>query len=393
MIQPCEKMAPAVCLPPSSFIAGVTALALACAVAAPAALAQGLQPNTHEAPGHVLQIEAIQSGLWLIRQPEAFQLQPIGNVTVIEQTNGLVIVDTGGSPGAGRRVVELIRSVSDKPVEAVIISHWHGDHPLGLSSILEAWPRAKVIAHEQTARHLTGAAMRDFPQASPAPERDLAFSERARQARDRLAQMAEDLNRPDWERLGYAAALPAFLALEADMAGVHVIAPNQTFATRLTLHDPKTPVEILHLGRANTDGDALVWLPRQRVVITGDIVVAPIPFGFGSYPADWIEVLNQIIGLDFTLLVPGHGPVQEDIVYLETLAAMLAAVRADAQEATDLGLDLAQTRARMDLTTFRDWFSQGDAWLAFWFDRYWTAPITAAAWKEAAGLEIIQGEP
>ncbi len=314
-------------------------------------------------------------------------------MTVVEQSEGLVVVDTGGSPGAGRRVVELIRSVTAKPVKAVILTHWHGDHPLGLPSILEAWPGARVIAHEQTRRHLLGAPMGDFPQTAPTAEADRTLADRARQAHDRLAQMSNDPDRPDWERRGYAAALPVFQALETDMAGVHVIAPDQTFVTRLTLHDDGAPVEISHIGRANTDGDAVVWLPLQRVVITGDIVVAPIPFGFGSYPAEWIEVLNHIIALDFAVLVPGHGPIQTDTDYLDNLAVLLDAVRVQAGEAVDLGLDLSQTRERMDLTTFREQFSQGDPWLAFWFDRYWAAPIAAAAWKEASGLEIIQGEP
>ena len=75
--------------------------------------------------------------VWVLAEPR-FQVQPIGNVTVIEQSDGLVLVDAGGSPGAGRRIVEMVRSISRKPVKAIIISQWHGDKPQGLSELLKA---------------------------------------------------------------------------------------------------------------------------------------------------------------------------------------------------------------------------------------------------------------
>ena len=56
-------------------------------------------------------------------------IDPIGNVVVVEQSDGLVLLDSGGSFGSGERVVAMIRGISPKPVKAVVISHWHSDHP------------------------------------------------------------------------------------------------------------------------------------------------------------------------------------------------------------------------------------------------------------------------
>src|SRR5687768_2830358 len=64
----------------------------------------------------------------LLHQREPFQVSPIGNVTVVEQSDGLVLVDSGASRGSGQRVVELVRRISAKPVKAVVITHWHNDH-------------------------------------------------------------------------------------------------------------------------------------------------------------------------------------------------------------------------------------------------------------------------
>lgn len=114
------------------------ALAAACpTVQAPV---QAQQPADASLAGYLETIERVAPHVWLIRQPEPFHLQPIGNVTIIEQSDGLVLIDAGGSPGSGRRIVRLIKSVSAKPVKAVAITHWHGDHPFGLPAIVAEWP-------------------------------------------------------------------------------------------------------------------------------------------------------------------------------------------------------------------------------------------------------------
>lgn len=99
--------------------------------------------------GSVQETLRVAPGVWLLAQPR-FQVQPTGNVTVIEQADGLVLVDAGGSPGAGRRIVAAIRGLSRKPVKAIVITHWHGDHPQGLSELLKAWPEARTIATRAT---------------------------------------------------------------------------------------------------------------------------------------------------------------------------------------------------------------------------------------------------
>ena len=82
----------------------------------------------------------------------------------------------------------------------------------------------------------------------------------------------------------------------------------------------------MFLGRANTDGDAVVHAPRQRVVAAGDIVVHPLPYASASYPTEWVGVLERIAALDWAYLVPGHGDVQTDRAYVERVAATLRAV-------------------------------------------------------------------
>jgi glyoxylase-like metal-dependent hydrolase (beta-lactamase superfamily II) len=176
------------------------------------------------------------------------------------------------------------------------------------------------------------------------------------------------------------------------VTGIFVVEPTEVFRDRLVIADRDAPVELIHPGRANTDGDAIAWLPRQRVVVTGDVVVAPFPFGYNSYPQDWIAALRQVGALDFVTLVPGHGAPQRDRAYLDRLVVLIEEVRRQMAPLAAQGLSLDDARARIDLSAQRQAFVGDDPWMRRWFDYSWTTPFTESAWKEARGEEIVQGE-
>ena len=175
-------------------------------------------------------------GVHVLRQAVPNFAGVIGNVTVIEQSDGLVLIDSGASHGSGQRVVELVRSISSRPVKAVVITHWHNDHPLGLSAILAAWPNAEIIAHSAAVADLeagrTGRAAR--------PPRPTMRRERVRtltEAYDAIqANEAARAATPE-ERAGWARALAARALRLADVPGTHLVLPRRTFTDRLTLPD------------------------------------------------------------------------------------------------------------------------------------------------------------
>ena len=82
------------------------------------ARAQAVPEPPRRQDGYLQETIEVAPGVWAFVQPR-FQVQPIGNVTVIEQSDGLVLVDAGGSPGSARRITAEIRRLSPKPVTAV----------------------------------------------------------------------------------------------------------------------------------------------------------------------------------------------------------------------------------------------------------------------------------
>ena len=90
-------------------------------------------------------------------------------------SRGELVQIGGGSPEAGRRIARLVRSVSRKPVTHLIVTHWHGDHTLGLSGVLESWSDARIIASERTRAALFGSPTYRYAKGGPNPDRTIAF--------------------------------------------------------------------------------------------------------------------------------------------------------------------------------------------------------------------------
>ena len=343
--------------------------------------------------GALQTIDRVGPGVWLIRQRQPFELQPVGNVEVIEQSHGLILIDGGASPGSANRIIQLIKSVSNKPVTAVAITHWHSDHSLGVTTILKTWPDAEVIATNATRQHILGLPMaKIYPEAAPDPQRMKQLLDRISATLDTLRKRSSDATLPAPIRAGYSSALDEFTLYKQDIDGAFLPAKIDGFQTERLLDDPIRPVRLRFLGPGNTDGDLIGWLPKQRIVATGDLVVAPIPYGFDSYGASWQSVLDKLIGLHARIIIPGHGLAMHDASYLKLLRGMLSNLRT---RMSAIGPKEDLTQATKDLAPafapFQKRFAGNDPWLEKWFVTFWQTPITESLWKESRGIAIHQG--
>ena len=328
---------------------------------------------------HEFTLTQLKPDIYLLQRPNPLRMPVEGNVVFIVNEADVVVIDGGGFPVSAENAIKHIRSVTNKPVSVLVNTHWHGDHNYGNQAYREQYPGVRIVSHENTWRYL----------ASEKNAKDIA--DLPSQLESNLATLRDMKAKGDWnERRELLLSDLEFDRKEA--ARIRATPPDLTFTDSLVLRRGAREIHIRHLGRANTDGDAVVWLPRERIVMSGDIVVWPAPYGFGSFPREWIQTLDAILALDYEMLVPGHGDVQRDGTYLELLQRTLASLREQAAAAVAKGLDLEATRKAIDTSSFERDFTGDDALKKRLFDAFWMTPIVRQAWLEASGKEIRQDE-
>ena len=344
----------------------------------------------HSAPreaadGRLMPPEKVTENVWVMRQPDRLWAAVIGNVTIVEQSDGVVLIDSGGSIADGRDVVAGVKGLTAKPVKAIAITHWHNDHPLGLPAILEAYPRARVISTPQARDHVQTETNTSV--GKPSAELDAARRERITKSLAELeAEAADPKTSPDM-RAQWAIELGWIRRRLERLVGNYVLVPGETVTERLVLDDPAAPVELKVLGTGNTTGDLVAWLPRQKVVAAGDMVVLPTPYGFTVSTKPWLATLERLEQLPFEALIPGHGKVQRDRAYLDTLKWSMREVAAKAAAAAaDKSLTKEQAVVAFDRKPHEARFSAADAWTRKWLNDYWLEGMFGTAFDEARGI-------
>ena len=326
----------------------------------------------------------------LLAMPDDWYAQLAGNVVVIEQSDGFVIVDSGGNAGNGRAVVRYARSLANKPIKAVMITHWHGDHPQGISAIRDAYPNVRIISTRGTEAGILGPASYNIGYHAD-PKFDRATADASQKQADTYSKLLDDPKVAADRKERIRKALGQFDLMTRDFVGSYLVPPTETFEHELVINDRDVPVHMMFLGRANTDGDAIAWLPKQQIVATGDIVVSPYPFGFGSYPAEWIQTLGKLKALGFTTLIPGHGHPMTDATYIDRLVAAIRDVQTEVGPLATAGVSLDDVRKKVDFSKSIAMFGDTPQVKAnlqgLFFD-----PMIGNEYKEARGEPIVQGD-
>jgi cyclase len=131
----------------------------------------------------------------------------------------------------------------------------------------------------------------------------------------------------------------------AEVTALKPALPTIAFEQTMKLYRRDREIQLLHLGRAHTEGDVFVYLPKERIVITGDALIGWTPYMGDGYPEDWAATLDRLAQLDFTHVIMGHGDVA-DRAWLHTFRGyvhdMVEAVRREA--ATGATLDEVKRR-------------------------------------------------
>ena len=330
----------------------------------------------------------VAEGIHVFIAPEPKTGVVNGNSTVIIGDNGVVVVDTGQFPTLAERQIAEIRKLTDKPVRAIINTHWHWDHNLGNAAYRDAFPAASIISTPFT-REFISTYTPGFLARMTGQGDQLIEQIRAQLASGKRRD-GTDLDAGQRTSLGHL-----LRDLEhgiPELKQVKLAPPDVTFDRELTIRLGRREVRIIHPGRANTAGDVIVWVPDAKVLVTGDLVVQPTPYATNAYPAEWIAAMEKIRSFEAAAIVPGHGPVQRDRKYVDSLTEVLQFVVAQATKAVGDGLTLDEAKARIDLEPFGKKFAGDDAIRRKAFDEYFASSVVASAYRQAKG-EVVDEAP
>ncbi|TCZ63271.1 MBL fold metallo-hydrolase [Roseicella aquatilis] len=186
------------------------------------------------------------------------------NSGVVIGDDGVLVVDAQATPKMAADVIAKIRTVTDKPVRHVVLSHYHAVRVLGASG----YRGAEIIASDVT--------------------RDLIV-ERGQQ------DMDSEIGR-----------FPRLFRGKESIPGLTW--PHVVFHERMTLWMGRREVQIIHVGRSHTAGDTVVWLPKEKVCFAGDVVeFGATPYCGDAHFTDWPATLAAVKALGAEKLVPGRG--------------------------------------------------------------------------------------
>lgn len=337
--------------------------------------------STEIHPGYVWQ--DLGSGIYLHTRRDPLAGPVDGNSVVIVNDADVFVVDTHIDPAAARAVIERIGSITDRPVTHVVNTHWHDDHVNGNHAYRQAFPGVRIVAHRATLASLEKEwepmeAQRKAAYANVSPERIVA--------------MADSIEAGDPDRATMFRVYAGYVeALKPELGSMELVYPDQVFDDSLRFDRSGRTIVVKWLGRGNTDGDAVVWLPENRVLVTGDLVVYPIPFAYDSPVSDWIETLDRLAAFPAVTIVPGHGPAQRGAGYIDQVRQLLDATVAAVRDAHDAGTELSDLQAVVDLTGQEQLFTEGDAMRRHAWHTYFITPGLNSAWA-SLGYELPEPE-
>jgi glyoxylase-like metal-dependent hydrolase (beta-lactamase superfamily II) len=224
------------------------------------------------------------------------------NTGIIVGDDAVLVADTQATPAMAEDVIRRIREVTDKPIKYVVLTHYHAVRVLGAS----AYRPQQIIASQDTY--------------------DLIV-ERGE------ADKASEIGR--FPRL--------FQNVETVPPGMTW--PTITFNRKMTLWLGSLEVQLLQLGRGHTKGDTVVWLPKDRVLLSGDLVeFDATPYAGDAYFKDWPTTLENVASLKPVALVPGRGPAllgEERVAAgLKSTGDFIADVRKSVEQGVKAGKDL-----------------------------------------------------
>jgi len=267
-------------------------------------------------------------------------LQPDGgwglsNAGLITDAGEALLVDTLiDLPSTAEMLRVMQAALPAARINTVVNTHWHPDHTAGNALL----PQAKVLSSNETLREMRRMAGGQDP-------------------------MGDILR--DWRNRGEAGAyLHEVLGNRFELNVPPPRLPDAAFDNDLGVHVGDRLVQLIKLGPAHTRGDVVVYLPRERVLYTGDVLFHEVHPAIGAEPvSNWIAACERLLLWPIEVIVPGHGPIC-DLSAVRQQRDYLVYLRDEARIRFDSGMSFAAAAADIRMDDFRGWADEERIYMA-----------------------------
>jgi glyoxylase-like metal-dependent hydrolase (beta-lactamase superfamily II) len=321
------------------FVPIVAGLVLAYAMLAQAQRGGGA-PTMPPAPGSSpsRNFEKVADGVYYATSTGS--ITTVSNAVVVVNDADVLIVDPGVTAGAATALIADVKTLTNKPIKYVVDSHYHYDHAFGNQVF---GPDVTIIGHDTVRRRLSGPDV--LKQRTYLMNSAAAIATRFTQLKRQIAE-AKDAN----ERAIYERQLAIHQQYADEQPKIRPTPPNSTLSRDMTLYRGGREIQIRFFGRAHTDGDIVVFLPRERMVATGDMITSALSYTGDAFVEEWPATLEGVMSLDFDTVLPGHGNVFKGKDHIRNLQAYWRDFYQQATAFRKQGLSPEEAAKRMDLT-------------------------------------------
>ena len=258
------------------------------------------------APGGGLPVRELAPGVYAVPGDTGRGVEGRPNAGFVVTEGGVVVIDALASPRQGEQLLRTIRGITDRPVSWLVLTHHHPDHHFGAVVLRKAG--ARVVAHPDT--------------------RVLA------------AEGGEDALIADWVRV---------VGLDAMRGFEFANTPDRKVTGSDTLRVGGRTIVVTHPGQGHSAGDLLVWLPRERVLFAGDVLVEDgVSMVVDGNSSELLRVLAAVEGLGPAVVVPGHGAIPErPSTLVRRTREYLTALQGEMRAAVERGVPMRRALAAL----------------------------------------------
>jgi glyoxylase-like metal-dependent hydrolase (beta-lactamase superfamily II) len=261
-----------------------------------------------------------------------------GNCMVIVNDSDTMVVDSHVSPSAGRALIESIKKITDKPIRFLVNTHFHYDHVFGNQAFAED---VAIVGSEATRENLLSAGLKG-----------VSFLNH-RKAVTNLVDQATTALAKETDPTKKARLQNQLLGLETrlnELDEARPTPPTVTFEKHLTFHKGNRTIQLICFGRGHTSGDVVVFLPKEKVIFTGDFLLKGPAYMGDAYIDEWIDALERLKALDFEWILPGHGEPFRDRTFIDAQQTVLKSLWDQLAAMRKQGIPPQDAIRKVDLT-------------------------------------------